>query len=441
MIRQTIAINKNSFNKLPQEPGIYIFKNKNEPIYIGKAVNLKNRLKSYLTVDLLPKTKKMIGEAQEVAFIKVTSELEALLLEASLVKRYQPKYNILLKDDKNPLYIRITKEEYPRVLTARKLSEKETNLAFFGPFPNARIVKSVLKMIRKSFPYSDHKITKRACFLHSLNLCNPCPSEIENEKDPQIKSTLRKTYLKNIKLIILLLNRKNKILEKSLLKEIELYSKDFNYEKAQEYKIKLDNLRYVLSAKNEVGQFIQNPNLSEDLIQKGLGELKKVLNLFFPIKTLSRIECFDVAHLSGASPTASMVTFINGIPDKSLYRKFKIRQNQGNSDVASLNEIAQRRIKNFGAWGKPSLIVVDGGKPQASVFYRHFVKEKINVIGLAKREETIVIPYEEGETVHFKEIKLKDSQALNLLKRLRDEAHRFAQKYHHQLFVNTLLKN
>jgi excinuclease ABC subunit C len=441
MIRQTIAINKNSFNKLPQEPGIYIFKNNGKPVYIGKAVNLKNRLKSYLTVDLLPKTKKMIGEAQEVGFIKVTSELEALLLEASLVKKYQPKYNILLKDDKNPLYIRVTKEEYSRVLTARKLSEKEANLAFFGPFPNARIVKSVLKMIRKSFPYSDHKIGKKACFLHSLNLCNPCPSEIENEKDPQIKSALRKTYLKNIKLIILLLNRKNKVLEKSLLREIAFYSKDFNYEKAQEYKIKLDNLKYVLSTKNDIGQFIQNPNLSEDLSQKGLGELKKVLNLFFPIKTLSRIECFDVAHLSGASPTASMVTFIAGFPEKSLYRKFKIRQNESNSDVASLMEIAQRRIKNFNTWGKPDLIVVDGGKPQASVFYRHFAKEKINVIGLAKREETIVIPYEEGETVHFKEIRLKDSQALYLLKRLRDEAHRFAQKYHHQLFVNTLLKN
>ena len=166
-------INKGQVSLLPETPGVYIFWNKKrKAVYVGKANNLKRRVSSYLTTKLSKKTSKMIKEADKFSFVRVNSELEALLLEASLVKKNQPKYNFVLRDDKHPLYIKITREKYPRVLTARKIEENLSaggkNIAFFGPFPSSTNVKCVLRILRKILPFSDHKLGKRECLYNNL---------------------------------------------------------------------------------------------------------------------------------------------------------------------------------------------------------------------------------------------------------------------------------
>ena len=184
--------------KLPETAGVYFFYKDSKVIYIGKAINLKRRVSSYFDIDLELKTAKMVSEATRIDYIKVNSELEALLLEAKLIRSYMPHYNIISKDDKHPLYILITKEEYPRVISARKLMTNNYQLmASYGPFPSSRIVYAVLRMLRKIFPYSDHKVGKRPCLYSHIGLCSPCPNEIVHSTKYLI---LRKKYLKNIKL-------------------------------------------------------------------------------------------------------------------------------------------------------------------------------------------------------------------------------------------------
>ena len=172
-----IKIKPKIYSFLPETPGVYIFWDKNIPIYVGKAINLKRRVSSYFNLHLEPKTKKLMSEAETLSYIKVNSDFEALLLEANLIKKYLPKYNIVSKDDKHPLYITISKEEFPRILTSRKTDLKKRDLiAYYGPFPSSSNVKSILKIIRKIFPYSDHAIGKRPCLYSQIGLCDPCPN-------------------------------------------------------------------------------------------------------------------------------------------------------------------------------------------------------------------------------------------------------------------------
>ncbi|MCH7641154.1 GIY-YIG nuclease family protein, partial [Patescibacteria group bacterium] len=175
------SVNRKDARKLPEAAGVYIFINRDgEPIYVGKAKNLRARVRSYFSTNLSTKTKEMINEAKTFTTILVGSELEAILLEARLVRKYQTKYNSALKDDKHPIYIRITDETYPRVLTARKVDENPLdggkNSAFLGPFPSTSNVRSVLRLLRRIFPYAQHKLGKRACLYSQMGLCNPCPN-------------------------------------------------------------------------------------------------------------------------------------------------------------------------------------------------------------------------------------------------------------------------
>lgn len=190
-----------------------------------------------------------------------------------------------------------------------------------------------------------------------------------------------------------------------------------------------------------VEYFIENPNLYEDIRKTELTDLKKILNKFFTreVKELHRIECYDVAHLAGINPAASMVTFIKGEAEKKFYRHFRVRQAKGNSDVDSLREVIKRRINHLKDWGKPDLIIVDGGKPQVGVFINELSYTKISVVGLAKRFETLVIPVRELGATTPKEYRLPKGPALNLVQRIRDEAHRFARRYHHQLLSKGMI--
>ena len=424
-----MEISKENFLKLPEVPGVYTFWQNKKPIYIGKSVNLKSRLNSYLAVNLGVKTQQMVSSSNDLTFIEVQSDLESLLLESALIKKYKPKYNIVLKDDKHALYIVITNEEFPRVLTSRKNDKKGF---VFGPFPNSTNVKTILKLIRKIFPFSDHKIGKKPCLYSHIGLCSPCPSEIIGNQNPIIKQKQTKQYKKNIRNIKLVLSRKFNIVRKVLEKEMKLLSKQQKYEEAKIIRDKIQALDYITQKRIDEKSFLTNPNLTEDLRNEELKNLRKLLITYYilPI-SLHRIECFDIAHLSGSSATASMVVAIDGQMEHEYYRHFKIRQSKGNSDYDSMREIAQRRINHLTNLGKPNLIIVDGGLGQVKIFNDIFKISKIPVIGIAKNPDRLVFP--DGTKVRLQ------GPTLQFVSRVRDEAHRFARRYHHKLISKSLL--
>ncbi|KKP47038.1 MAG: Excinuclease ABC C subunit domain protein [Candidatus Woesebacteria bacterium GW2011_GWA1_33_30] len=360
----------------------------------------------------------MVEEADRITFIRVNSDLESLLLESYLIKIWKPKYNILLKDDKHALYIEITNEEYPRVITSRKNGN-------YGPFPNSSNVKTILKLIRRVFPFSDHKLAKKPCLYSHLGLCNPCPNKILSDKDIKI-------YRKNIRNIKLILSRKFNVVRKLLEKEMNSLSKLEKYEEAKIIRDKIQALDYITQKRIDEKSFLTNPNLTEDLRNEELKNLRKLLITYYilPI-SLHRIECFDIAHLSGSSATASMVVAIDGQMEHEYYRHFKIKQSKGNSDYDSMKEIAKRRIKHLDDWGKPNLIIVDGGLGQVKIFDKEFLQFKIPVVGIAKNPDRLVLP-------NSKKVRLQ-GWTLQLVSRIRDEAHRFARRYHHKLVLKNIL--
>ena len=355
---------------------------------------------------MAPKTKSMIKEASDISYIQVTSELEALLLEAKLIKIIQPKYNIIAKDDKHALYIKITNDEYPTIKPVRSNGD-------FGPFPSSSKVYSVLRTLRHIFPYADHKLGKKACIYSQIGICNPCPNTITTKDE-------KSRYHKNINNIKKILNGDIVKVIKSLEKEMNLLSKSEKYEKAEIVRNQVESLKYITQKRISESEFLENPNLSEDIKNNELNALRNLLN----INNVSRIECYDVSHISGYFATASMVTFINGEAEKSLYRRFKII-NSKNNDVEIMSEIAFRREKNMAKWGIPDLIFVDGGEAQAKVFRNIFNKYHIPVVAITKGKELTDFP---------------NHQALNLVTRIRDESHRFAKIYHHLLFKKNLIR-
>jgi excinuclease ABC subunit C len=332
------------------------------------------------------------------------------------------------KDDKHPLYIRITKEEYPRIITARKIAENEKNLAFYGPFPSSKSIYTVLGMLRRIFPYSDHKIGKRACIYSHIGLCYPCPNEIIRTKNYELKIMNTKKYKENIRNVKSVLDGKIDKVSKNLEKEMNIFSEAENYEEAAKIRNQLTHLEYITRPQMPTEFYIENPNLLEEIRERELRELQKILNSqFSTLKSISRIECYDIAHLAGTNPTASMVTFINGDADKNYYRHFKIKKAKGGDDYGSMREVAERRIRNFASWGIPNLIIVDGGLGQVAAF-----KEKISefpVVGITKHPDRLI--------VGNKKIKL-EGPALNLVSRMRNEAHRFAKRYHHKLVSKSI---
>ncbi|MFZ3301410.1 MAG: GIY-YIG nuclease family protein [Microgenomates group bacterium] len=421
----SIKINKENFLKLPEVAGVYTFWKDKDPIYIGKSVNLKSRLNSYLAITLGIKTAKMVSEADEVSYVEVNSDLESLLLESYLIKKHKPKYNIVLKDDKHALYIVITNEEFPRVLAVRKIISDELKpKAVFGPFPSSTNVKIILKMVRKIFPYSDHKVGKRPCLYSHLGLCNPCPNEVAQSTQHVV---LRKKYLNNIRNIKLVLSRKFNVVRNGLETEMNKLSKLQKYEEAKVVRDRIKTLDYITQEKISVEQFLENPNLTEDVRNQELESLGKLVSL----DKIGRIECFDIAHLSGVSATASMVVLIDGEKENSEYRHFKVKQQNGQSDFDSMREISERRLKNLDKWGRPDLIIVDGGLGQVKIFDKVFKQLAIPVVGIAKHPDRLVFP--DGKKIRLIGLPLQ------IVSRIRDEAHRFARRLHHKLLSKNLL--
>ena len=430
---------ENEAKKLFSGPGVYSFKDrKGGVLYVGKSINVQERIFQHLKAEG-EKSKSMVSSSCKVDAIPVASELEALLLEAELIKKYLPKFNSRAKDDKHALYIKITKNDvFPKVLTSRKGDDSRS--LYFGPFPSSSTVKKVLRQIRKVIPYCTQKSTsRRECLYSHLRLCSPCPSYITKVKDKDNRYRLTKIYKNNINKIIDLLMGKKTSVKRKLEHEMNDASKRQHFEDAARIRNQITELEYITQPFRNPAEYMANPNLLEDLREREINSLYKALkNNIENLNLPERIECFDVSHLSGTLSTSSMVTFMGGVPNKNFYRQFKIYGQKTNDDYYMMYETVKRRIKHFKDWGTPDLIVVDGGKPQITAAKKAFVEIGVNLplVGLAKKLETIIVP--RGEK--FLEINLNNNDpAIHLLQRLRDEAHRFARKYHFKLRFKSLV--
>ena len=415
------------YRSLPLNPGVYLFLgNGNEILYAGKAKSLRKRVSSYFVNSdrLLPKTRILISQVKKIKAITVSSEIEALLLEANYIKKYTPKYNVRLADGKAYPLIRITVEDkFPKVLIARRVTDKKS--LYFGPFPNSQALYLVLKSVRRIFPYqSVLNHPKKICLYHHLGLC-PCP-EVLNDQE----------YKKNIKHLIDFLNGKTKKVIKDLKNERNKLSKSEEFEKASVLQKKLDAINYITNPLYQTFDYKVSVNLKGDYLKKQMNDLIEILGRNgVLIKKLDRIECYDISNISGTNATGSMVVFTNGEKDSQWYRKFKIKYSPDlpnfPNDFAMIEQVLKRRMKH-NEWPMPDLIIVDGGKGQVSATIKALTIQPLShltipVIGLAKREETII-------TSDLKEISLpKNSDALKLVMKIRDEAHRFANSYHRKL--------
>jgi excinuclease ABC subunit C len=434
---------------LPKDPGVYFHKNASgEIIYVGKAAVLRNRVRQYFQASRNrdPKTEALVEEIVDTDWMVVESELEALFLEAEMIRRYMPQYNILLRDDKAMSYIRIDYDsDFPTVGTTRR--PLDDGARYYGPYFSTYGVRQALKLLRRIFPFATRRIPgqKRATLHYHLGL------------DPGLEEgkTSLEDYRKNLrKLIAVIEGRRN-----SIIKEIE---KDMKHAaKAQEFELAA-KLRNQLSALENLGKQVifsdkEFLDISKD---HALNELVDVLSLEgFP----RRIEGYDISHMQGTNVVASMVVFTNGVSDKGEYRKFKTRK-EHNNDFYNMNETITRRLseKNVKAWGKPNLFLIDGGKGQLDAAIRARNEQaaawnpalaSIPFVGLAKREEQIVIQKDKSnvllneqamhrlggyatESEDFILVNLPHStNVIKLLQRIRDESHRFAVTYHSVLKV------
>lgn len=427
-----LKTDKKSLGQAPSTVGIYLFKSQEKIIYIGKSVNLKARLLSHLENSKIDvKEAKIFGMADSVECQVTDSEFKALLLEAELIKTYKPKYNLILKDNKSNLYVKITiKDQYPKVLMSRK--EDDGKSLYFGPFPSVRITETILRTIRKVIPYcSQRRISQRGCFYSKINLCLPCPNDIEKMTDENEKLRLKKIYRKQIRQIISIFSGKFDLVISSLKKQLKELIKRSSYEEAIVIRNRILIFERFLNQQLPF-DFAFNVNQSQEKNNQLLILLKK----FFPqVNSLKRIECYDVSNLSFKEATASMVVFENGAPALDQYRKFKIKNLKLESDTDMLQEVLQRRLRN--KWTRPDLIIIDGGKPQIQA-----VKPIINggfkdipLLGIAKNPDRLILANDDFSLLTFKHNDL----AFNLVRQIRDESHRFAKKYHLFLRGNKLL--
>lgn len=429
---------KNHAKLLTKTAGVYLFKDgSGEVLYVGKSINVKDRVFTHLAAKG-DKSKSLIAASSRIEAIPVSSELEALLLEASLIKKHLPKFNSRAKDDKHPLYIKINiKDTFPKIITSRAEDDKKS--LYFGPFPSSPIVKRVLKQIRKVFPFCSQKqLGKRGCLYSHIGLCNPCPPEIIKVKDENVKAGLKKRYKKNIKQIVDLLSGKQGLIKKQLERQMQEAVKNENFEEAAKTRDQINELMYITQPYKNPNEYLENPNLVEDTRYEELNQLYKILKTHFNnLKFPKRIECFDVSHTGGSSNVSSMVSFIDGVPDKNYYRHFKIINGKTSDDYSMMKETLDRRLKHTDDWGLPDLLVVDGGKSQTKAAKEMLEANNLSIpaIGLAKRLETIVIPKKQGYTIIHLGI---GTPALKVLQRIRDEAHRFARKYHFKLRLKSL---
>lgn len=534
---------KAKIKDVPDNPGVYMMLDEQgEIIYVGKAKNLKNRLRSYF-FNLSNRTAKVMAMLEHVAdfrYIICASEVDALLTENNLIKKHSPKYNILLKDDKAYPFLRIDMHEpYPRIELVRKL--KNDGAKYFGPYMQSVNIKDIFDLIHTAFAVRECKrdLSKpsRPCLNMHLGRClAPCTHKVSEQEykaemqkvidflkgnDREVEKTLKEKMMKfaaeeNFEVA---LNYRNKLalLDKLVRKQVSALPKDFNLDVfafetngvvsaismlvvragklvggenvvsescdediasylLQYYQnnaplcdeIVTDNVADVESLEQTINTLcahtvrvvepkqgvrkqlleLAHSNAYDAMTKHGTQEERKVLRTkgavrqlgeILNLKTLpNRMECYDISHISGTDKVASMVVFEGGEPKKSHYRKFKIKTVEGNNDFACMKEVLVRRLNEIATSedesfsSVPDLLVIDGGKGQlayAKEAQKETGREDIEILSLAKREEEVFLGSDPKTSI----ILPKDSVALQLLQRIRDEAHRFAITFHRHL--------
>ncbi|MEX0878009.1 MAG: GIY-YIG nuclease family protein [Candidatus Spechtbacterales bacterium] len=439
------AMNKNvsieKIKELPQKPGVYFLKNKNGDVfYIGKAINIKSRVQNHKNNSDLFKPEKI----HTVEWVETVNEIEALLKESEYIKKLNPKMNIRLRDDKKYFYVGITGEDLPRIfITHQPLNKKqgtriqETNksqitnskqkaksqklkaITYLGPYTDGGALKLTLKYLRRLFPYyttnpkrplSAKKHGKLLCSYCHLGLC-PGPEPKKSE------------YLKSIKVMKQILKGRKKSVISALKKEMKENSRLEKFEKAAE-------LRNIAQSVENI--FSHNTVLpwNEEVSSKrtDMGTAEYLANLVGSKKPIHSIEGYDISNIQGKEPTASMVRFQNGKPEKNLYRKFNIKSPDEPNDYLMMREVVRRRLKNN--WPLPDLMLIDGGRGQLNSVLVELRSAKVNIhaVSLAKREEELYLP----KQVKPIPLNTMPSEVENLLRYARDEAHRFAVSHHRQ---------
>lgn len=546
---------KQTLKLLPSLPGCYIYyNNRGEVIYVGKAKILKRRVMSYFNRkhDSV-KVNVLVSQIERLEYIITNTEVEALILESHLIKKYKPKYNILLKDDKKYPYFLITDEDFPRITIVRKKNMNPEKGKYYGPYTDIRAMHATLDFLKKIFPLKQCRTPKfkdRPCLYYHIGRCMaPCQNKVtpeeykaivkqaelflsgkQSELMKQIKEQMQKysdslQFEKAAKLrdsyndLAKTLEKQKVVYENTKLNEdiISLMSddgifaivilmiregrlidkKDFTYEVEEEDRteffatffkeyyttLKLEypdrivsneleaigekalyeewleilaqkkvKISYGKSAQGKELQMLADKNAKVVLDNAKISKMSKIRDDFNEIGSYlaeklqlknfpHRMECYDISHIQGTNTVASMVTFINGLPKKSEYRKFKVKMTEGKpDDFLSMKEVLTRRLSHLGEekWAKPDLMIIDGGKGQLSSVME-IIEELgisgIDVVSLAKKHEEVFLP-KQSEPV----ILPRNSSALFLFQRIRDEAHRFAITYHRKLRSKSMIE-
>lgn len=546
---------KQTLKLLPSLPGCYIYyNNQGEVIYVGKAKILKRRVMSYFNrKHESVKVNVLVSQIERLEYIITNTEVEALILESHLIKKYKPKYNILLKDDKKYPYFLITDEDFPRITIVRKKNMNPEKGKYYGPYTDIRAMHATLDFLKKIFPLKQCRTPKfkdRPCLYYHIGRCMaPCQNKVtpeeykgivkqaelflsgkQSELMKQIKEQMQKysdslQFEKAAKLrdsyndLAKTLEKQKVVYENTKLNEdiISLMSddgifaivilmiregrlidkKDFTYEVEEEDRteffatffkeyyttLKLEypdrivsneleaigekalyeewleilaqkkvKISYGKSAQGKELQMLADKNAKVVLDNAKISKMSKIRDDFNEIGSYlaeklqlknfpHRMECYDISHIQGTNTVASMVTFINGLPKKSEYRKFKVKMTEGKpDDFLSMKEVLTRRLSHLGEekWAKPDLMIIDGGKGQLSSVME-IIEELgisgIDVVSLAKKHEEVFLPKQSKPV-----ILPRNSSALFLFQRIRDEAHRFAITYHRKLRSKSMIE-
>ncbi len=402
--------------KLPEEPGVYYMKDaEGVLLYVGKAVNLARRVAQYWQRPHGEHIEKMVPFILAVDYQVVPTAIEALILEANEIRKLKPPYNVIGKDDSSFLHLAITNDPYPRPILIRgaelEVTPKKRFKHVFGPYTSAASLRAAVELTRKMFHWSDCLPgQKRPCFYYHIKLCpGVCVGKIS-----------RRDYAKNIRRLVLFFEGKKAQILRETEREMKRAAKTENFEEAA----RLRNLSYALMHIQDVSI------IKRDDFEGGGKKPEEGINVF------GRIEAYDISNIMGQQPVASGVTFVEGLPRKSLYKKFRIKTVEGANDVAMMKEVLRRRFAHGGehdpseVWKLPDLLVIDGGKPQVNAAME-VLKElnlKIPMIGLAKgpdRKQDVLVYGERTPDLERVAMRYK-----KVLQHARDEAHRFAIAYH-----------
>ena len=438
-------MNINQIDLLPLKPGVYKFYDKNKKLlYIGKALNLRNRVKSYFNDTLYdrPYVKKMIPLIQEVEIVETNNEIESLVLEAALIKELKPKYNTLLKDDKSYAWIYVsTKDEFPLIKISRNVTSKELKRGeLFGPYPNIHSARRVFTYLRKLYPFCtcspERAKREKECMYFHIGLC----------PGPYQGHITKAEYRRNITEILKFLKGRKRGQIAKLESKMKQYSKEKEYEKAGELRDKIEDLKYL----GEKINFEYNESSEsyitrrKKLLQSNFQELKIELGL----KKLNRIECYDISNIQGKEAYGSMVVAENGEIKRSQYRIFKIKTIDTPNDTQMLKEVLTRRFnkkqrEKYNSY--PEIVLIDGGKGQLSVVESSIPKD-IYLLGITKgrkykRKGGRLLDefwYMNRDSKKVEKIKVVNKE---ILIDLRDEAHRFAILHHRKARVRESKKS